>query len=422
MPHDFVQELKDFQGRDGEGCRRWTAIPQSQCENEASTTRGLTFGTTGLALSHGLMHGKNKPRYLSGTGTSHHRPQLLAASCHLVRGWSVLRAYGVFYDVPRSVVSSISRPLTNIDSTLQPTVISSLVLLIPLLPRPRHNLRIFVLSIVGRIRPQKLCSLVTSYGTCNRVARDWFHVTMVEQRSQRATLLEEFKARLKFEWTRKVACERECESDAQCVCQRHFIHTEKLESWMNRQDSQAPPNTKATGLLDELHDKIKHHRAFGLPLDSASIFTGDNRSLIMFSMLLDQDRGDLIDIFHNAGVCDKYLGAPDHIFNATHSSLRHHLREKRYTDTEINEIIEIVGRERQAYCSRQLTLHMDASFEREKAVMPFCRRMRVNNKGGTASVFWVAVQKDLITDQKLRDALDNSLYPDPEFGPVSLLL
>lgn len=190
---------------------------------------------------------------------------------------------------------------------------------------------------------------------------------------------------------------------------------------MNRQDTEEAPNTKAGRLLAELHDKIKHHSAFGLPLDSTPIFTGEHRSVRMFSMLLDQERGDLIDIFHSARMCDKYLDLSEDQYKAHHPNLRKKLREKGIGDAVIDDIIETVERERWAYCCpiNHFTLHMNASFEGGKVIMPFCRRMRINNKGGTAEVFWVAIQEDLIVDQKLRDALEKSAYTDPEFGRVS---
>lgn len=50
---------------------------------------------------------------------------------------------------------------------------------------------------------------------------------------------------------------------------------------------------------------------------------------------------------------------------------------------------------------------------------PFCLKTRLNDKGGTASIYWVAVQKDLISDNALALALQDSVFTDEEFGEVS---
>ncbi|KAF2477652.1 uncharacterized protein BDR25DRAFT_299514 [Lindgomyces ingoldianus] len=232
------------------------------------------------------------------------------------------------------------------------------------------------------------------------------------------SIQEEFKARLKREWTRPVACQRQCDPPETCTCHRRFVHVDKLEAWMNRQDSQDSPNTKAGRLLAELHDKIKHHAAFGFPLDYRPLFTGEDRCTRVFSMLLEKDRGELIDLFHGASMYDRYLNLPEHNYNADHPILRDKLREKHIPEADINNIVTDFEKEKWAYCPplSYFRLYMEGDLAGGKMIMPFCHRIRVNNKGGTASVSWVAIQEDLIVDEDLRGALSKSLYKDPEFG------
>lgn len=35
----------------------------------------------------------------------------------------------------------------------------------------------------------------------------------------------------------------------------------------------------------------------------------------------------------------------------------------------------------------------------DRFILPFCERKKVNNKGGTASVFQIAVQKEFVSDE-----------------------
>ncbi|ORX98944.1 hypothetical protein BCR34DRAFT_142156 [Clohesyomyces aquaticus] len=234
-----------------------------------------------------------------------------------------------------------------------------------------------------------------------------------EQRSFR-NVLDEFKIRLKEEWTRSVSCQRQCKArlpPTACDCKLYIVNVEKLEAWMRRQDSEDTPNTNAGRLVTDLHEKMSHRSAFGLPIDHRPIL---QRCTLVFSILLALDRGDLIDLFHNAGIYDTYLDLPEH----NHGRLRATLRLYHIRESEIDEVVQAFENEKWAYCAplSHFSLGMDEAFGGGRMIMPFCRRIRVNEKGGTASVSWVAIQEDLISDDKLRDALKKSLHKDEEFG------
>lgn len=65
---------------------------------------------------------------------------------------------------------------------------------------------------------------------------------------------------------------------------------------------------------------------------------------------------------------------------------------------------------------------MDANFESSKYILPFCRHEAVNGKGGTATVFQVSIQKQLVIDKNLENAIEESLHTDDNFGEVSTAL
>jgi hypothetical protein len=66
----------------------------------------------------------------------------------------------------------------------------------------------------------------------------------------------------------------------------------------------------------------------------------------------------------------------------------------------------------------QLTLHVDRNLQTTKVIPPFCHKIKLADKGGTASIYWVAIQKDLISDDRLKSALKDSVYTDKDHGEV----
>jgi len=88
-------------------------------------------------------------------------------------------------------------------------------------------------------------------------------------------------------------------------------------------------------------------------------------------------------------------------------------------EEEADAIIEDFHREKWEYCPLNLTMDMDENLHGTKVIPPFCSKIELPRKGGTASIYWVAVQKDLVSDNALALALQDSLYTDKEFGEVS---
>jgi hypothetical protein len=237
---------------------------------------------------------------------------------------------------------------------------------------------------------------------------------------QWTSLQDEFLAKLGSEWTRHVACQRACHTEKACVCTRRIVLVDKLEAWMMEPAPEDSRNTKAAQLLYEMYDKMKTHSAFQFPTSANSLFSGDTRCLRLFAMLLGQGRGHLIDLFRQAKIYDIDLNLREYHVREGHPKLREKLREKGISETDIDEIIRTYEEQKWSYCPplRDFTLHMEADFEGTKIILPFCKRIPVNGKGGTASVYWVLIQEDLLADGKLRDALEKSRYHDEDFGWV----
>jgi hypothetical protein len=221
--------------------------------------------------------------------------------------------------------------------------------------------------------------------------------------------LEEYKHRLEREWTQHVACQNQCQLPESCSCLRQIVDVDALCKWLRRTLSETNGTTNLHRLLQEL--QIGPHRKF--PLEHDIYFAGkyQTQCLRVFSILLKMGLGHLIDRFYQSQMSDSVLHQ-----DGNYDRLRENLRGI-IPSNEIENVILEFSREKWAFCPLELELHMDRPLEGTKVIAPFCHKMKLN-EGGTASVYLVAVQKDLIRDDKLRVVLQDSLYLDTTFGEV----
>ncbi|KAH8724817.1 hypothetical protein GQ44DRAFT_727596 [Phaeosphaeriaceae sp. PMI808] len=220
--------------------------------------------------------------------------------------------------------------------------------------------------------------------------------------------LNEYKDLLKNVWTRSVACQNQCDPPEACSCQRRVVHVEAMKQWWLSRAPESSDQMKLLRLLDDM--ALPSHRTF--PLEFQTYFSGQHSCLKVFSLLLSQGQGDLIDRFYDSNMNDKYLAI---MRKSTDESLRDNLRQIRTPD-EVEEILENFHKERGAFCPLELTLHMNRNLQDTQSIPPFCHKVKMGNKGGTASIYWVAVQKDFILDEHLKDAISASLYTDDVYG------
>ena len=229
------------------------------------------------------------------------------------------------------------------------------------------------------------------------------------QQEEDSPTLNEFKHRLQHEWTRSVACQNECDPPESCSCQRHIVHVDALKAWWTRQASEGTNQTKLLRMLDEM--QLPKHRTF--PFNAQKLFTGDHSCLRIFSLLLKQGRGHLVDRFFDAGMSDIYLDRNDVDLRLHDSLVDIAHRDQR------DDVIRSFHQDKWAHCPLELSLDMGRNLQGTKTIPPFCHKIKLGDKGGTASIYWVAIQEDLISDDKLRNAIHDSLYEDEDFGMVS---
>ncbi|KAI1101815.1 hypothetical protein F4804DRAFT_314785 [Jackrogersella minutella] len=216
-------------------------------------------------------------------------------------------------------------------------------------------------------------------------------------RRKSLTTLDVFRHKLTNEWKFKAYCGRE------------YYHSRKIVEWMLYQGDKEPA-TNVGLLLTEAYQRIGsiHHHS------SWKISKEEDRCLIVFAILLEIGYGHLIDVFQRHGIIDKRLPTRD---RSDTEYLEKDLERKGVYNTK--QFWERFQERMWLYYPCPLDLGMRTTFrdpDRGRWIMPFCKRQRINMKGGTAQVWEVAVQESLVP-RKLAITTERSEYKDNEHGP-----
>ncbi|KAI1453403.1 hypothetical protein F4805DRAFT_377169 [Annulohypoxylon moriforme] len=195
---------------------------------------------------------------------------------------------------------------------------------------------------------------------------------------------------------------------SRAYCGRQYYRTIEIIKWMLRKDT-AEPTTNVGLLLTEVY-----HQSSSLHLPSSwMISDGDGRCLTVFAILLELNYGHLIDVFQRYNITDQRL--PTREIPDTRL-LENDLRKGGIKDTE--HFWGCFLDKMWLYYPCVLDFGMRTTFldpDRGRWIMPFCKRQRINMKGGTAQVWEVAVQESLVP-RKLAMEAGRSEYRDNEHG------
>jgi hypothetical protein len=234
-----------------------------------------------------------------------------------------------------------------------------------------------------------------------------FAVAMVERGSLRSTqhILSIFKEKLGREWRRET------------VCRSGFIDTSKLTEWMLSSED-GHKTTNVGRLLQEVNEKSVHRAHDGFrDTASESILYGDDRCLLVFSVLLQIGHGDLVDLFQIVRINDHVLSYADRFYNDLRSEFG------RQNIQQGDRIIEQFERAKWSYCPALIKLYKSSQFPEGQWILPFAKMEKITEKGGTAGVWQVLIQKDCIVSENPNEGLDalcGSKVRDPSLGHVSV--
>ncbi len=198
-----------------------------------------------------------------------------------------------------------------------------------------------------------------------------------------------------------------CTTEA--FCGRRYIRISKWTSWFrSKVTAGGYETTQASRLLKAAY---KHIDTPAPPMDIEHLCDSKDGCLLIFSILLELGRGDLIDAFWRLEKLDKQL--PMDLF-----SLKSLFKS---IGIPTSDQLAIDFDEQQwKYCAAKLDLHGGRQYP-ENRIMPFRRRLKINSKGGTAQLWQIEVLEEFV-EPRLRKAVETSRYDDPGdgLGPVSL--
>lgn len=220
------------------------------------------------------------------------------------------------------------------------------------------------------------------------------------QRTNTSALLKSFKDKL-AEW----------KSTSECGLIYHDVVA--LRQWLE-QTQQGNTKSNAAVLLEDHQKLIGQDRL--VPYDHTHFFNKDRCCLIVFAILMHLDHGELIDIFRDVDIVDDQLRL---LTEVNYSNLEKRLNGVRSTNPQIRPkgIIEQFKRVLWSFCPASINHHMEGYYYSTNIILPYCRKQKVNIKGGTASVYEVLVQEAFL-DKHIQTALAAASVQDQEYGKV----
>jgi len=200
---------------------------------------------------------------------------------------------------------------------------------------------------------------------------------------------------------------RDC--TVQAACGRSYVRTTKLTEWLN---GQVGSNSQASLLLGAAY---RHRKQPHPPVSSEEISSGDNCCLLVFSILLELGKGELIDHFQRLSIVDRLL----HIDRQTLETKLQAMELAPNQLPDVASLAEQFDAIQWRFCPAMFEFRVGLNHPPNK-IIPFFKKEKINDKGGTAQLWQVAVQEEFVSD-KIRKAVPNSRFHDATdgFGYVS---
>ncbi|KAH0565999.1 hypothetical protein GP486_000610 [Trichoglossum hirsutum] len=188
------------------------------------------------------------------------------------------------------------------------------------------------------------------------------------------------------------------------VCGRRYVLVSRLTDWMN--SSQDSGKTQVERLLAAAYCN-REQPALSVPEEHIS--SGDSCCLRVFSILLELGRGQLLDRFHRANIVDQKL--PVDLVK-----LKENLRDQlgQMGTAQVDSLAVAFDQKQWAYCAHKFELHSGHDFNKNK-IIPICIKEEINTKGGTATIWQVAVQEEFVGPQ-LRAAVADARFYEQDMG------
>jgi hypothetical protein len=186
------------------------------------------------------------------------------------------------------------------------------------------------------------------------------------------------------------------------VCGREYIRVEKLTEWM-RSVQPGSRMTHAERLLYTVYQSESKHSP-SPPVSSKALYHHEDGCLLVFSILLELGRGNLVARFRRLGIIDKQLP----IDSSTLQNSLKNLKVKELPDPE--ELADRFNQLQWRFSAVKFNLDMDQEVP-DNRVIPIRKMKRINRKGGTAEVWRIDVFEEFVGED-LREAVKSSVFFD----------
>ncbi|KAI9698085.1 MAG: hypothetical protein M1820_007593 [Bogoriella megaspora] len=216
---------------------------------------------------------------------------------------------------------------------------------------------------------------------------------------------EDFKKRLEG-WTTSPYCDihHYRAGAAPCHCRARFVRLKPLQEWLEDRAPQSDGPKSNKELLLEAVRPIK--ATFATP--RAIIDNEHQRSVLVLCCLfmVDYTLAHLVELFCESGITDRSLSEQkiDYTdFRRLLSDARSEDHRASYDEDAVNELIRKFDADRWAFCPAELSTssldgkpYLNGRKFDKNVRLPFCSRKRFDQKGGTAELLNVVVQKDFV--------------------------
>ncbi|CAL8583949.1 hypothetical protein XPA_009559 [Xanthoria parietina] len=180
------------------------------------------------------------------------------------------------------------------------------------------------------------------------------------------------------------------------ICGRPYILVTELKRWL-RSPIKCPSgkNTNQVGRL-----LVATYGNQVVPSSTLKLWETDSCCLLVFCILLLIDKGNLIEVFQTFNILDQHLPIP-----------LQQLREKLKPSHEVQDYWKVAAafdQEQWAFCPAKFELHRGREYT-EHSILPICRKEEINEKGGTARLWWIDVKEEFVGNA-LKQAVAFSRY------------
>ncbi|OBT67421.1 hypothetical protein VE03_03009 [Pseudogymnoascus sp. 23342-1-I1] len=198
------------------------------------------------------------------------------------------------------------------------------------------------------------------------------------------------------------------------ACGREYVLVSKLRLWLGSRVPQGADGRTQTSRLLAFAYRGRSRDKPVLPIMPEVLSDIQDGCLLVFCILFELGRGDLIHLFFRQYLLDRYLPIPL-------QSLRDTVKKMPISNRD--ELAEGFNNLQWRFCPVKFEMSMERYFP-ENQIMPFCKREKINDKGGTAQLWQIEVPEEFIGPNLAKaikkegkyDAINDSIGPRYHFA------